>query len=341
MREASLLNDTPGTRTSKRMIAGLLTPWILLLFGVASAAPAESASPAGGVETMIPRLIGGWAGEENDTPMGPMPFAMLWDERADGSLHSRSALNRETYLDFVLWRDDAGRWMLTEEGGMEGLGVQKHTLAFAGPGAAEGLYRWSLEERPDFLSVELGVVEEQMVMEVTLRGAPHASFRLARQPAESWPQMRRQMAAQAQLDPEEGVSIREVLEEAAARPAEVASGDPIAAARERTREEPGNGEAWLALAEQLGAAINEDPSNGPRYAFEMLDALQRSLAADPTLVEAYHWLVGYYLSAPPIAGGSVDRARETAEALAAFDAVSAAVLFEQIEAAASAPEEGP
>ena len=80
----------------------------------------------------------------------------------------------------------------------------------------------------------------------------------------------------------------------------------------------------------LGSAINSDPMNGPLYAGEMYKSLKKSIELDPQLTEAYHWLVGYYLNAPPIAGGSVALAEETARQLAEFDAEGAAPLLGEI-----------
>jgi len=102
--------------------------------------------------------------------------------------------------------------------------------------------------------------------------------------------------------------------------------------------EPSNAAARLTLARALGAAIDADPANGPRYAFEMLDSLTTAIALDPHLSEAYHWLVGYYLNAPPIAGGSIDKASEVAGRLAEFDAAGAQTLIAQIEAQRTASD---
>ena len=54
-------------------------------------------------------------------------------------------------------------------------------------------------------------------------------------------------------------------------------------------------------------------------AFELLRTLNRVVELDPRRAEAYHYLVGYYLNAPPIAGGSVQKAEEYARTLASFD----------------------
>ena len=73
-------------------------------------------------------------------------------------------------------------------------------------------------------------------------------------------------------------------------------------------------------------------SAGALYAGEMLDSLKTALELDPRLVETYHWLAGYYMNAPPIAGGSLDEAEAIAQRLAAVDKDSGRALLAQVEA---------
>lgn len=49
-------------------------------------------------------------------------------------------------------------------------------------------------------------------------------------------------------------------------------------------------------------------------------------------VVAYHYLVGYYLNAPTIGGGSIDKAEETARTSAEFDPERSERLIGQIAA---------
>ena len=97
----------------------VLTLWCLAM--VAQAAP-----PAD--DTWISSLEGGWHGENNMTPMGRMPFVMLFEREEDGSLHSRSALNRETWIDIRFRQGPDGRIKrLSNVGGMQpavGSGLQ-------------------------------------------------------------------------------------------------------------------------------------------------------------------------------------------------------------------------
>jgi hypothetical protein len=286
-----------------------------------------------GVEDLIAALEGGWEGEDNMTPFGKMDFVLLFDRQPDGSLHARSSLNSETYIDLRFSRDDSGRWILREEAGMEGSGGQAHSLV---PTGRHGdMYRWIYEQNPGYLSIDVGLEGSTMAMDVTLRGREHVSFRLDRMPDEALPALREELALAALQSPEEGVSIRDVVEFPPGPPqvAESAAqdeADPIAMARRRVVEAPDDARAHLGLAQALGGAINRDPASGPLYAFEMLAALERSIELDPELGEAYHWLVGYYLSAPPIAGGSVDKAEEIARRLAEFDPQGGEALLAQV-----------
>lgn len=304
-----------------------------LVLDAPAAAGATTAPPEPDVEALISGLEGGWEGEDNQTPFGRMGFVLLFDRQPDGSLHARSSLNSETYVDLRFLRDDVGRWILREEAGMEGSGVQAYSLVPAG--LHEKMYRWVYEENPGFLSIDVGLEGDRMAMDVTLRGREHVSFRLDRMPAEALPGLRRELALAAQQSPADGVSIRDAVEYPPAPPAVAPTrgeeaADPVDLARYEVAMAPENAEAHLALARALGDAINRDPATGPLYAFEMLAALERSIELDPRLGEAYHWLVGYYLNAPAIAGGSVAKAEETARRLAEFDPQGGEELLAQV-----------
>lgn len=321
---------------------------ILLALALAAGAVSALATPpstsTGGddVELMLARLEGGWYGEDNTTPLGPMSFVLLFDRQADGGLKARTSLNRETYVELEFERGADGRWMLREEAGMEGLGVQSYTLAPVG--AVAGGQRWVYAENPAYLWVDVGLAEEVLSLDVTLRGEPHVGFELARMADEEIPEMRSQLELQASQAPAEGYSIADIVSvpaheearraSAAERPAE---DETIGAARAAAAERPEDGQAHLDVARALGAAIQQSPAAGARYGYEMLAALERAIELEPGLAEAYHWLVGYYLNAPPIAGGSVEKAEETARRLAEFDPTGAEDLLRQIAARRDAP----
>lgn len=57
------------------------------------------------------------------------------------------------------------------------------------------------------------------------------------------------------------------------------------------------------------------------YASDCLDAYQEALKLDPKLVDAHLSLFGFYMGAPSIVGGGIDKAKKQAEALMAVDAI--------------------
>jgi len=295
--------------------------WTMWAIMIAMSSVGLAAPPAD--ESWIAGLEGGWAGEDNQTPMGRMGFAMLFERQQDGSLYSRSAVNRETFIGLQFSRADDGRWLLTETGGLENLGVQSHTLI---PVEAPGeLRRWVLEERPEYLVIDIASSEERLHLAVQLRGESHVQFDLERLPEEALPGLRESMAAAALRSPERD-SIHDHSNDQRVPVA-------ILDARSNVATRPDSGLAHLELAQALGAEIGLDPMRaGAMYAGEMLSSLKTALELDPQLVEAYHWLAGYYLNAPPIAGGSLDKAEATARKLAAFDKNGAATLLAQVEA---------
>jgi hypothetical protein len=319
----------PRVRT---LALALALPTLLLgSTGTAAADRREATAQPSEIDAFVASLEGAWLGPDNDTPLGKMDFVTLFEWEADGSLHSRSSLNRETFVDLRFWKDEAGRWMLTEEAGLEGMGVQSHDLAPAGLVAGTGRYRWVHTERPEFLVIELALEGDTLVLDTFLRGEPHVAFRLDRQSEETRAAIRTALLEQAQQSPEEGTSIDDVIA-MQAEPATVDADDPIATARASLAAAPDDAGAHLELAKTLGAAMDVNPASAPRYAFEMLEALTTAVDLDPGLVEAYHWLVGYYLSAPPIAGGSVAEARAVARRLAEIVPEEGRALLDQIAA---------
>ena len=318
-----------------------------LVIAVLAAAPviAVAGAPMPGISDEVDRLVealeGGWAGNDNDTPFGKMGFAALFEWQEDGSLRAHSPLNSETWIALRFARDEAGRWILHEEAAMEGLGIQRYSLAHSGEITDDGVHRWVWEEDPGYLAIDVGIAEEILRLDVTLRGKPHVAFRLDRLPREGWAELEQAMIAQGELSPEEGTSIVDVVSSPpAALGGAAETDDPIEEARRAVAADPESAEARVDLAMQLGAAINEDPSNGPRFAFEMLGSLEKAIELDPRLPAAYHGLVGYYLNAPPIAGGSVEKAKETARKLTELDPEAGNALLAQIAARAKVPADG-
>ncbi|UCF66329.1 MAG: hypothetical protein JSV80_11075, partial [Acidobacteriota bacterium] len=272
-------------------------------------------------------LEGGWAGEQNETPFGPMPFALLFERQDDGSLRAMSAFHSETWIELRLWTDEHGRWRLDEAASLEGLGVQRRTLVPAG--LVEGTRRFVDQEDPEFLSIDITQRADQLDLDVHLRGASHVRFRLHRVPDEDLPALREALAAQAARSPEQAGSLRGALEDDGAKRSHGAP-PAIAKAREAAAAPPDDARAHMALAQTLGAAIQKDPAVGRRHAYEMLGHLERAQALDPSWPAPYHGLVGYYLNAPRIAGGSVEKASEMARRLAEIDPAAGEQLLAQI-----------
>lgn len=294
--------------------------WAALAALLASAAPAGAADAE--LDAWIDSLSGGWAGEDNATPFGRLPFAFVFDREPDGSLHARTALDRATWVDLRFAREADGRWVLLESAGLDGLGVQAHRLVPAG--TRGGLRRWVHEERPEFLAVDLGIFGRRLHMEVTLRGEPHVQFDLERVTEADAARLRERLARAAALAPAEGPGL-------AALASDEQVPEAVLAARSRVAAAPADGRARLELAAALQAQIEANPARyGPRYAGEMLRALREAVDLAPDLPEAYHRLAGYYLEAPPIAGGSLERAEEVARRLQAMAPAAAEELLAEI-----------
>ena len=114
----------------------------------------------------VDQIVGTWVGK-GDTPFGEMPIALDF-KRVGGDVHARMG-DAETYLDFRFHRDGE-TWLLTEEGQFPGLGVLRHTLAPRGDAT------WADKD----LVVAFELTASTLVMTTTLRGEPHATFRLSR-----------------------------------------------------------------------------------------------------------------------------------------------------------------
>lgn len=279
------------------------------------------------LDAWVAKIEGGWAGENNQTPMGRMPFALLFDRQEDGSLYTHAALNRDTWIDLRFIKDGSGHWLLQEGGALEGLGERGSVLI---PAKGEGeLRRWTHPENPDYLTVEMSVDEETLYMNVMVLGREHASFRMARVEGEDLVAMRTEFEAGSRRSPEEA-SIYSI----------VGGGEipeAILLARAKAATHPENARAHLGLAQATASLIQADRSQAPRYAHEMLQSLQTAMELDPTIPEVYEYLGGYYLNAPPIAGGSVEKAEQMAIKLSEIDAARGERLLAQVRSQQPAP----
>jgi hypothetical protein len=250
-----------------------------------------------------------------------MGFAMLFDKQDDGSYLSHSAANRETFIRMRFFEDESGRWLLEESGGMEGLGVRGSTLVPAEPRGE--IRRWVDPDDPDYLVVEMAVTGEELFVRTLVRGEEHAQLDLRRVPAEQLPEFRRSLAQAAQRDPAES-SIHDH-----ANSDQVP--ESVRLARRDVAERPADAEARVALAGALIELIQSDPGSAPRYAGELLQTLQTAVELDPASTSAWQGLAGYYLNAPPIAGGSLEKAEEVARRLQELDPGAGEALMAQVE----------
>jgi hypothetical protein len=275
-------------------------------------------------DEQIARFQGAWSGPDNPTPLGNIPFAFVFDREEDGSLHAHSAMSRETWVDLRFHRDEAGAWVLTESASLAGLGVQRYTLH---PVAAAGdTLEFVHLPRPDYLRLRAAAGPEELFLVVYLRGAEHVRFRLARQTGEMEAALRRSLA-EARTRPA-GRDARTLQDVAAGN----ADPEGLVAARGRAAARPQDPQARLDLADALGEAMNGAPL--PRlaaYAAEMQQALREAVHLDPRHPRARYALAQYYLQAPPIAGGSLEKAAAEADTLAGLDPGLAQTLRTDIE----------
>jgi hypothetical protein len=269
------------------------------------------------MDRWVELLEGGWQGEGNRTPIGVMPFAMLFDRQPDGSLRSFSAFHRDTWVEMRVWRTQAGAWRLEEAASLEGLGQQRRTLEPAGVTGV--VRRWVAVDDPDELAIDMAIEGHVLYIDVWLRGLSHARFQLERVPDEQIPAMRRALEMQAARTPEEAGSLFAYVSPGSpAGPRPDAEGR-VDRARGAIEESPHDARAHMALAGALIDAIEADPARGRALSKELLRALETAHGLDREWAAPYHGLIGYFLSAPRIAGGSIEKARAMAEELATID----------------------
>lgn len=310
-----------SANTSARVLEAIILAAALLVFLSGRAAPEASAVD----DAAVARFEGAWAGNDNVTPAGPIPFALIFDREPDGSLHALTALSVDTWVDLRIHRDDAGEWAMSESASLAGLGQQSYTLH---PTAANGdTLTWVYRERPDFLSCRTAVVGDELFMLVHLRGEEHVRFHLRRVSGQAETDMRAGREAARSRPAGDDFAL---LRSSAASARDSAA---IRAARERVLASPEDPRALLALADALRAALDGAPlPQKAAYAQEMLATLRKAVAVAPALAGAHHALAEYYLHAPPIAGGSLELAEREAEALAALESPLADVVRAEIAA---------
>ncbi len=280
-------------------------------------------------------LAGAWGGRATASPLGPMQFGFAFEKTADGRILGTSVLNSETWFELSFARGADGRWSGEEAGGLEGVGVQRHHLLPA-DAAEAGVFRWVTEGEPPLLRLDVAPHGDELSLKAWVRGALHAELALHRLNDADARALVERFAAARRTPPGPGTTIADFAKAtaAAADAAERPADDPLARARARAAAAPSDVAAQLALARLLRDAITADPmGGGPRYGFELKDVLEHAVTIEPPAPEAFEWLAGYYLNAPPIAGGSLDKAEAVAAKLAAFDAAGAARVRAKIAAA--------
>ena len=267
------------------------------------------------------------------TPFGAMPFAVLFERQDDGSLYSRSSLNSQTYIDLRFAKDKEGRWVLTEEAAMEGMGSQSYSLMPAGGNGST--HRWTYEERPGFLTIDVGLEDETLLMAVTLRGEKHVRFcagpvagRRGRCPAAGDAESGHNATGRGQLDSRCGGGLPDRIRQQGHfdRPLRTQSAKHGKHWLNH-RKMPTRTSRWPKLWEPRSTAIRPTVRSTPAR------CTGRSTRPSSWIHGWPRPIIGSWdtsLNAPPIAGGSLVMAEETARKLAEFDAEDAAPLLKEI-----------
>lgn len=289
-----------------------------------AAAQAEGAEPVSVTRAQVARFEGVWAGNDNTSPLGPIPFAMDFQWQEDGSLRSLSHLSRETWVDLRFAADSTGTWVLHESAQLAGQFLQSYPLHAEGV-AGDTLY-FAYREDPHYLRCAMTASDAMLDMIVWIRGEEHVRFHLARLSGDEAVAQRRELIEARTRSGENDMSLLA---------ASSAGGDPVAVtnARVTARLRASDPQAHMSYGRALSEAMEGAPlQKRIGYAQDMLAAFRRAAELDSTLVDARYALAQYYLQAPPIAGGSVEAAAGEAEALTRLASPLAEVVRAQIEA---------
>ncbi len=187
--ETTTMADRRGT--AGRTVRMLAVMGLLGSGGCAGGAAAPVPGAGAESDRRVAELEAVWAGNDNQTPAGPMPFALVFDREPDGGLHAHTAAGPNMYLDLRVHRDERGRWLLTEEGSFPGAGVQRHTLE---PTTfAAGVMEWEEPQQPGLVRVRIELAAGALKLSAFVRGKPHAVFNLTRLEGEAAERVRRSL----------------------------------------------------------------------------------------------------------------------------------------------------
>jgi hypothetical protein len=148
----------------------------------------------------VASLEGGWSGQATLTPVGPMPFALVFDRLADGSLHARTASDSATWIDLRFTKSESGAWTLVESAAMAGIGEQTHPLQLVADSPA-GTVRFATALEGGDLTMDFTVADGALRVLVRIRGTDHAAFLLHRVPDEAVPAIRSALESMARRAP--------------------------------------------------------------------------------------------------------------------------------------------
>jgi hypothetical protein len=169
---------TPFRNTTRRALHPIAWAAALAALGCNDRAPAQPNDPPADHDQIVSRLEGVWAGNDNKTPFGPMPFGFSFERQTDGALHARTSNPTGFYVDLRFAKDQTARWLLTEEAAIPGRGSQTHTLA--ADSLAPDLLVFRDVDKPDDLQVRIQLAGTAMVFQVMWRGQEHVLFHLNR-----------------------------------------------------------------------------------------------------------------------------------------------------------------
>ncbi len=176
-----------GTKPGSSVLVALAA---LLLVSLAPPALAGD-----GMDAFVASLEGAWAAQQVETPLGTMPFALLFERRPDGSLAAHTPWDSETFVDVTFTRGSDGRWLLVEHARLPEAGEQRRILVPAG--LAGTVHRFADAADPETVAVDLGVEEDALEITVWVHGQRHVHGTLRRLPDEAIPGLRAQLEQMA------------------------------------------------------------------------------------------------------------------------------------------------